>query len=87
MGTSALMGKSLHLLLLPATRAMPEVVNIECTGGFDFPIFSVILWTWKACLNMFGMIMAAKTWHCEDGVGEVRALRRKYGPQKQRNNT
>lgn len=26
--------------------------------------------------------MAAKTWHCEDGVGEVRALRRKHGPTK-----
>lgn len=54
----------------PAT-SVPVVTNSECTGAYVFPVFSVILWSWKACFNLFGVAIAAKTWRCEDGVGEV----------------
>lgn len=47
------------------------MTNSECMERSDVPIFRSILWSWKACLNCFGVVMAAKTWHCEDGVGEV----------------
>ena len=50
---------------------VPDVTNSECAGGFGFPLFSIILWSWKACFNLFGVVIAAKTWSCEDGLGEV----------------
>ncbi|CAM9280664.1 unnamed protein product, partial [Pylaiella littoralis] len=51
-----------------------EATISGCAGGSEFPSFSAILWSWKACLNIFGVIMAAKTWHCEDGVGESQQI-------------
>lgn len=53
-------------------RRKLEVVNPVCAGGST--LFSIVLWSWKACLNLFGVVMAAKTWNCEDGVGEVGRL-------------
>lgn len=53
-------------------RNSSVAINYVCTGNLGFPIYSAILWSWKACLNLFGAVIAAKTWHCEDGVGEVR---------------
>eukprot|EP00752_Nemacystus_decipiens_P001936 g1865.t1 len=51
-----------------------EVTSSKCWGGSDFPVFDVILWSWKAGLTCFGVVMAAKTWHCEDGVGESQQI-------------
>lgn len=41
-----------------------------CAPGDRY--FSTILWVYKGALNFFGVVMAAKTWNCADGVGEVR---------------
>lgn len=35
----------------------------------------MLLWIYKGGLNLFGVTMAAKTWKCADGVGEVSAVR------------
>ncbi|CAN0377020.1 unnamed protein product, partial [Ectocarpus sp. 12 AP-2014] len=51
-----------------------EVTNWKCVGASSTSVFRAILWSWKACLNCFGVIMAAKTWHCEDGVGESQPI-------------
>eukprot|EP00904_Undaria_pinnatifida_P013137 jgi/Undpi1/8954/HiC_scaffold_26.g11415.m1 len=51
-----------------------DVTNSECAGGFGFPLFSIILWSWKACFNLFGVVIAAKTWSCEDGLGESQSI-------------
>lgn len=43
-----------------------------CDPGAGY--FNTILFVYKGGLNLFGVVMAAKTWNCADGVGEV-----KYG--------
>lgn len=43
-----------------------------CVSGA--PYFSTVLWLYKGGLNAFGVVMAAKTWNCADGVGEVRRV-------------
>lgn len=48
----------------------PEVLSPVCAPGARY--FSTILWVYKGALNAFGVVMAAKTWTCADGVGEVR---------------
>lgn len=41
-----------------------------CDPGAQY--FGLILWIYKGGLNLFGVVIAAKTWNCADGVGEVR---------------
>lgn len=50
--------------------AWAEFYSPVCDPGAEY--FSTILWVYKGGLNLFGVVMAAKTWNCADGVGEVR---------------
>lgn len=52
--------------------SLSEVLSPVCVSGAHY--FSTILWLYKAGLNAFGVVMAAKTWNCADGVGEVRRV-------------
>lgn len=47
-----------------------EVLTPVCAPGAAY--FGTIMWVYKGALNTFGVVMAAKTWNCADGVGEVR---------------
>lgn len=49
-----------------------EVVEPICAPGAEY--FSTILWVYKGGLNLFGVVMAGKTWHCADGVGESQSI-------------
>lgn len=51
-----------------------EVLSPICAPGAAY--FSTFLWVYKGGLNAFGVVMAAKTWNCADGVGEVRRVSR-----------
>lgn len=64
---------SLATPAIPITYG-PEVLSPVCAPGARY--FSTILWAYKGALNAFGVVMAAKTWNCADGVGEVRFLSR-----------
>lgn len=55
-----------------ARRGEVEVVEPVCSPGAAY--FSTILWVYKGGLNMFGVVMAGKTWHCADGVGESQSI-------------
>lgn len=75
---SGMLTKRVFSLLPPFTRSLSthvlyyvaEVLTPICAPGAAY--FSTILWAYKGGLNLFGVIMAAKTWNCADGVGEVR---------------
>lgn len=49
---------------------LAEVLTPVCAPGAAY--FGTIMWVYKGALNTFGVVMAAKTWNCADGVGEVR---------------
>ncbi|CAM9868125.1 unnamed protein product, partial [Ectocarpus sp. 12 AP-2014] len=54
------------------TQGYAELEKTICDPGAAY--FGTILWIYKGGLNLFGVVMAAKTWHCADGVGESQSI-------------
>ncbi|CAM9434117.1 unnamed protein product, partial [Ectocarpus fasciculatus] len=54
------------------TQGYADLEKPVCDPGAAY--VSTILWIYKGGLNLFGVVMAAKTWHCADGVGESQSI-------------